>query len=222
MSNVEVSASILSADFTRLADHMKEADAVGVERFHVDVMDGRFVPNITFGPLIAKAARRATKTFIEAHLMIVEPERYIPDFAKAGADNIQVHQEACPHLNSTIQLIHSLGKKATVVLNPATPLGTLEEVLGDIDQVLLMTVNPGFGGQKFIPSMLSKILRLRQMIDEQHLDCTIEVDGGIDPIVAGSVVKSGAQILVAGAAIFAAPEGVAEAVRKLRASAEAA
>ena len=222
MSKVELSASILSADFTRLGDHMKEADAVGVERFHVDVMDGRFVPNITFGPLIAKAARRATKTLIEAHLMIVEPERYIPDFAKAGADNIQVHQEACPHLHSTIQLIHSLGKKATVVLNPATPLGTLEEVLHAIDQVLLMTVNPGFGGQKFIPSMLSKILRLRQMIDEQRLDCAIEVDGGIDPIVAGSVVKSGAQILVAGAAIFAAPEGVAEAVRKLRASAEAA
>jgi ribulose-phosphate 3-epimerase len=171
---------------------------------------------------MAKAARRTTKTMIEVHLMIVEPERYIPDFAKAGADNIQVHQEACPHLHSTIQLIHSLGKKATVVLNPATPLGTLEEVLADIDQVLLMTVNPGFGGQKFIPSMLSKILRLRQMIDEQKLDCAIEVDGGIDPIVAGSVVKSGAQILVAGAAIFAAPEGVAEAVRKLRASAEAA
>jgi ribulose-phosphate 3-epimerase len=222
MSKVELSASILSADFTRLGDHMKEADAVGVERFHVDVMDGRFVPNITFGPLIAKAARRTTKTLIEVHLMIVEPERYIPDFAKAGADNIQVHQEACPHLHSTIQLIHSLGKKATVVLNPATPLGTIEEVLADVDQVLLMTVNPGFGGQKFIPSMLSKILRLRQMIDEQKLDCAIEVDGGIDPIVAASVVKSGAQILVAGAAIFAAPEGVAEAVRKLRASAEAA
>jgi ribulose-phosphate 3-epimerase len=222
MNKVEVSASILSADFTRLGDHMKEADAVGVERFHVDVMDGRFVPNITFGPLMAKAARRATKTMLEVHLMIVEPERYIPDFAKAGVDNIQVHQETCPHLHSTIQLIHSLGKKATVVLNPATPLGTIEEILADVDQVLLMTVNPGFGGQKFIPSMLSKISRLRQMIDEQKLDCAIEVDGGIDPIHAGPVVKSGASILVAGAAIFAAPEGVAEAVRRLRASAEAA
>lgn len=222
MRKAELSASILSADFTRLGQHMKEAEDAGVDRFHVDVMDGRFVPNITFGPLMAQAARRATKLPLEAHLMIVEPERYIADFAKAGVDNIQVHEETCPHLHRTIQMIHGLGKKATVVLNPATPLSAIEEILPDVDQVLLMTVNPGFGGQKFIPGVLSKITRLRQMIDEQELDCAVEVDGGIDPVTAGSVVTNGATVLVAGAAILGAPEGVSEAVRRLRASVEAA
>jgi ribulose-phosphate 3-epimerase len=220
MTKVEISASILAADFTRLGAHMKEAEAAGVERFHVDVMDGRFVPNITFGPLILEAARQCTKATIEAHLMIVEPERYIPEFAKAGADNIQVHQETCPHLHSTIQLIHQLGKKATVVLNPATPLSTLDDILGDVDQILIMTVNPGFGGQKFIVNTVAKVARLRQMIEDRKLGCAIEVDGGIAPPVAASVVKAGARVLVAGAAIFRAPEGVAEAIRQLRASAQ--
>jgi ribulose-phosphate 3-epimerase len=221
MTKVEISASILAADFTRLGAHMKEAEAVGVERFHVDVMDGRFVPNITFGPLMVEAARRCTQATIEAHLMIVEPERYIPDFAKAGADNIQVHQETCPHLHGTIQMIHRLGKKATVVLNPATPVSTLEDILGDVDQVLIMTVNPGFGGQKFIESALTKVVRLRKTIDERKLSCAIEVDGGIAPSDAAAVVKAGAHVLVAGAAIFRAAEGVAEAIRRLRTSAEA-
>ncbi len=221
MASVEISASILAADFTRLGAHMKEAEEAGVERFHVDVMDGRFVPNLTFGPLMVEAARRCTRATIEAHLMIVEPERYIPDFAKAGADNIQVHQETCPHLHGIIQQIHWLGKKATVVLNPATPLGTLEDILGDVDQVLIMTVNPGFGGQKFIESVLSKVARLRRTIEERHLTCAIEVDGGIAPSDAAAVVKAGARVLVAGSAIFHAPEGAAEAVRRLRASAEA-
>jgi len=220
MNKVEISASILAADFTRLGAHMKEAEAAGVERFHVDVMDGRFVPNITFGPLMVEAARRCTKVPIEAHLMIVEPERYIADFAKAGADNIQVHQEICPHLHSVVQLIHQLGKKATVVLNPATPLSTLEDILGDVDQVLIMSVNPGFGGQTFIASALSKVAWLRQMIEERSLNCEIEIDGGIAPPVAGAAVKAGARVLVAGSAVFHGAEGVAEAVRRLRASAE--
>ena len=221
MANFEISASILSADFTRLGAHVKEAEAAGVERFHVDVMDGRFVPNITFGPLMVDAVRRITKATVEAHLMIVEPERYIPEFAKAGADNIQVHQETCPHLHRTVQQIRQLGKKATVVLNPATPVATLEDILADVDQILIMTVNPGFGGQKFIENVLPKIARLRQTIDERGLVCTIEVDGGVGPSNAFKVVKAGARVLVAGASVFGAAEGVAEAVRRLRAGGEA-
>jgi ribulose-phosphate 3-epimerase len=220
MNKVEISASILAADFTRLGAHIKEAEVAGVERIHVDVMDGRFVPNITFGPLMVEAARQCTKAIIEAHLMILEPERYIADFAKAGADNIQVHQEDCRHLHSVVQQIHQLGKKATVVINPATPLSTLEDILADVDQVLIMSVNPGFGGQKFIASSLGKVARLRQIIEDRKLTCAIEIDGGIAPPVAGAVVKAGARVLVAGAALFRAPEGVAEAVRRLRTSAE--
>jgi ribulose-phosphate 3-epimerase len=220
MSKVEISASILSADFARLGDHMREADAVGVDRFHLDVMDGRFVPNITFGPMVVEAARRITKTTLEVHLMIVEPERYIPEFAKAGADLILVHQETCPHLHSTLQQIHNLGKRAGVVINPATPVSTIEDILSDVDQVLFMSVNPGFGGQKFIDSVLPKVARLRQILDERKLDCTIEIDGGIGPANAGTVVKAGVKVLVAGAAIFAAKEGVAEAIRRLRAGAK--
>jgi len=169
---------------------------------------------------MVEAARKCTKLPIEAHLMIVEPERYIADFAKAGADNIQVHQEDCTHLHCVIQQIHQLGKKATVVINPATPLSTLEEILADVDQVLIMSVNPGFGGQKFIASSLSKVARLRQMIEERKLTCSIEVDGGIAPPVAGAVVKAGARVLVAGSAVFHGAEGVAAAVHRLRVSAE--
>jgi ribulose-phosphate 3-epimerase len=220
MAKFEISASILSADFTRLGEQVKEAEAAGVDRFHVDVMDGRFVPNITFGPLMLDAVRRTTAVPIETHLMIVEPERYIDDFAKAGADNIQVHQETCPHLHRTVQHIHYLGKKATVVINPATPVSTLEDILGDVDQVLIMTVNPGFGRQKFIPETLSKVVRLQQLISERQLNCTIEVDGGVGPATAGAVVKAGARVLVAGAAVFGTSEGVAEAVRRLRAGGE--
>jgi ribulose-phosphate 3-epimerase len=221
MSKVEISASILAADFTRLGDHMREADALGVERFHLDVMDGRFVPNISFGPMVVQAARRTTKTMLEVHLMILEPERYIPEFAKAGADMILVHQEACPHLHGTLQQIRGLGKRAGVVINPATPISAIEDVLPDVEQVLLMSVNPGFGGQKFIESVLAKVTRLRQIIDERKLACTIEIDGGIGPANAGTVVKAGVTVLVAGASVFAAPEGVAEAIRRLRASAGA-
>lgn len=220
MSKAEISASILSADFARLGDHMREADAVGVDRFHLDVMDGRFVPNITIGPLVVEAVRRITKSTLEAHLMIVEPERYIPQFAKAGADLILVHQETCPHLHGTLQQIHDLGKRAGVVINPSTPVSTIEEVLPDVDQVLFMSVNPGFGGQKFIDSVLGKVVRLRQILDERKLDCTIEIDGGVGPANAATMVKAGVDVLVAGAAIFAAKEGVAEAIRRIRAGAE--
>ncbi|MGD0836162.1 MAG: ribulose-phosphate 3-epimerase [Polyangia bacterium] len=216
---VEICASILAADFTRLGDHMREADAAGVDRFHLDVMDGRFVPNISFGPMVVGAARKVTRTFLEAHLMIVEPERYIPEFASAGADLILVHQEACPHLHGTLQQIRGLGKRAGVVINPATPLATIEDVLPEVEQVLLMSVNPGFGGQRFIASTLAKVARLREMIAARGLVCAIEVDGGISPANAGEVAKAGATLLVAGVSVFRAPEGVAEAVGRLRASA---
>ncbi len=213
--------SILAADFARLGQQVEEAEAAGAERIQVDVMDGRFVPNISVGPLIVEAVRRHTSLPIEAHLMIVEPERYIPAFAKAGADIILVHQETCPHLHGVLQQIRDHGKRAGVVINPATPISTIEDVLPEVDQVLLMSVNPGFGGQKFIDNVLPKASRLRQLIEERNLSCPIEIDGGVGPANAGTIVKAGVSVLVAGAAIFAAPEGVAEAVRRLRAGAQA-
>jgi ribulose-phosphate 3-epimerase len=221
MTKVEISASILAADFTRLGAHVQEADAAGAERFHMDVMDGRFVPNITFGPLVVEAVRRCTRRTIEAHLMIVEPDRYIPDFVKAGADIILVHQEACSHLHGTLQQIHRLGKKAGVVLNPATPLLTIADILPEVDQVLVMSVNPGFGGQTFIESSTDKVASLREMIEQRKLACAIEIDGGIGPANAGTVVRAGVRVLVAGAAVFRAPEGVAAAMARLRGSVEA-
>ena len=222
MAKIEISASILAADFTRLGAHVEEASAAGAERFHLDVMDGRFVPNITFGPLVVEAVRRCTSAILEAHLMILEPDRYVADFAKAGADIILVHQEACSHLHGTLQQIHRLGKKAGVVLNPATPLLTIGDILPEVDQVLLMSVNPGFGGQTFIEGSTDKVARLREMIVERKLNCDIEVDGGIGPANAATVVKAGASVLVAGASVFRAPEGVAKAIERLRGSAEAA
>lgn len=221
MTKFEISASILAADFTRLGAHVQEADAAGAERFHMDVMDGRFVPNITFGPLVVEAVRRCTRRTIEAHLMIVEPDRYIPDFVKAGADIILVHQEACSHLHGTLQQIHRLGKKAGVVLNPATPLLTIADILPEVDQVLVMSVNPGFGGQTFIESSTDKVASLRERIEQRKLACAIEIDGGIGPANAGTVVRAGVRVLVAGAAVFRAPEGVAAAIARLRGSVEA-
>ena len=218
MPLLEIVPSILSADLTRLGEQVKEAQAAGADRIQVDVMDGRFVPNITFGPLVVEAVRRSSSLPVEAHLMIVEPERYMADFASAGADVILVHQEAALHLHRLVEQIHQLGKKAGVALNPSTPAATLEDILGDLDHVLVMTVNPGFGGQKFIESTLSKIARVRQMMKERGLDRDIEVDGGIGTETAPRVVKAGANLLVAGASVFAGRESVAEAIRHLRAS----
>jgi ribulose-phosphate 3-epimerase len=183
-------------------------------------MDGRFVPNITFGPLVVEAVRRATRLPIEVHLMIVEPERYLAEFASAGADVIIIHQEAAPHLHRVVQQIHQLGIKAGVAINPATPVVTLEDILGDLDLVLVMTVNPGFGGQKFIESVLPKITRVRQMIVERGRTCDVEVDGGIGAATAPLAVRAGANLLVAGASVFNDKESVAAAIRRLRESLE--
>jgi ribulose-phosphate 3-epimerase len=208
--------SILSADFARLGAQVAEAQAGGADRVQVDVMDGRFVPNITVGPLIVEAVRRHTTLPIEAHLMIVEPEHYLDDFAAAGADIIIVHQEVSPHLNRTVQRIHQLGRRAGVAINPATSLTVLQEILGDVDLVLCMTVNPGFGGQEFIPSTLNKIERLRALISQHGASCDLEVDGGIHAETAAQVVRAGANALVAGSAIYGDKEGVAAAIGRLR------
>ena len=208
--------SVLSADFTRLGDQVREAEKAGAQRIQVDVMDGHFVPNITMGPMIVGAVRRSTTLPIEAHLMISHPEQYIEEFANAGADFIIVHQEVSPHLHRVIQQIKAAGKMAGVALNPSTPVIMLEDVLSMLDMALIMTVNPGFGGQKFIPEMLPKIKRLREMIDQQELRCDIEVDGGIHETIVPLVVQAGANLLVAGSAVYNDRESVAEAIARLR------
>jgi ribulose-phosphate 3-epimerase len=205
-SSVRIAPSILSADLGRLADEIKDAEAAGADWIHVDVMDGRFVPNITLGPIVVGAARRATKLPLDVHLMIVEPERYVDAFAEAGADGISVQVEASVHLQRTLAHIRSLGKRAGAVLNPSTPETTLEYVLEDLDVILAMTVNPGFGGQSFLPSVLPKIVALRRMIDRAGLPIDLEVDGGISPETARRVVEAGARVLVAGNAVFGKPD----------------
>jgi ribulose-phosphate 3-epimerase len=218
MTSVKIFPSVLSADFRRLGQQIEEIEGAGADGVHLDVMDGRFVPNITIGPFIVEAVRQATPLPLDVHLMIVEPERYIGDFARAGADMISVHQEACPHLHRTIQQIKQLGKKAGVVLNPSSPLATLEEILTEVDFILLMSVNPGFGGQSFIEASVEKVRRLRQRLAECGARAEVEIDGGIDPTTAPRVVAAGATMLVAGSAVFRAPEGAGEGVRQLRAS----
>jgi ribulose-phosphate 3-epimerase len=208
--SVRIAPSILSADFGRLAEEVRAVEAAGADWIHVDVMDGRFVPNITIGPLVARAVRAATRLPIDVHLMIVEPERYVADFAKAGADVISVHVEASPHLHRTLQQIRALGVKAGVVLNPHTPEESIRYVLGDLDLVLVMSVNPGFGGQSFIPTALGKLAALRRMIDDRGLQVDLEVDGGVAPATAPSVIAAGARVLVAGSAVFGAATGEAE------------
>ncbi len=204
---IKVAPSILSADFSRLGDEIKAVEAAGADVIHVDVMDGHFVPNITIGPLIVEAARRSTKLPLDVHLMITNPEMYVADFAKAGADYITVHVETAFHLNRLVQSIKEhKDVKAGVALNPATPLTSLDYVLADVDMVLVMSVNPGFGGQSFIPSALDKIVKLRKRIDELGLKTEIEVDGGVKPSNAGDVIKAGADILVAGSAVFGAKD----------------
>jgi ribulose-phosphate 3-epimerase len=215
---IRIAPSILSADFGRLAEEI--AAIATADYVHVDVMDGHFVPNLTIGPVVVEAVRRATSKPIDAHLMIVEPERYIADFARAGADLIGVHVEACPHLHRTIGQIRELGKQACVVLNPHTPLEAIEWVLRDVQMVLVMSVNPGFGGQAFIPSALEKITRLRRMIDERGLATLIEVDGGIGGANAWRVIEAGAGAIVAGSAVFNAPD-YAAAIAAIRHSAPA-
>lgn len=210
--------SILSADFARLGEQVAAAQAGGADRVQVDVMDGRFVPNITVGPLVVEAVRRNTALPIEAHLMIVEPERYVAEFAAAGADVIIVHQEASPHLHRTIEQIRRLGKRPGVAINPATPLVVIQEVLGLVDLVLCMTVDPGFGGQEFIPSMLPKIERLRAMIAQHGAQCDLEVDGGISAQTVAAAVHAGANVLVAGSAVYGDPDGIATGIAKLRAA----
>ncbi len=210
--------SILSADFARLGDQVREAEAGGADRIQIDVMDGRFVPNITVGPLIIEAVRRSTSLPLEAHLMIVEPERYVEDVSRAGADIIIVHQEVSPHLHRTVQQIKSLGKRAGVAINPATPAAMLSEILPDLDLVLAMTVNPGFGGQDFIPAVLSKLRTLRAMIEAMRPGCDLEVDGGIHAETAPLVVAAGANVLVTGSAVYNEQESVAQALQRLRQS----
>ncbi len=220
MPKIEIVPSILSADLTRLGEQVQEAESSGADRIQVDVMDGRFVPNITFGPLVVEAVRRSTRLPIEAHLMIVEPERYVAEFASAGADVIIVHQEATPHLHRAIQQIHHLGKKAGVAINPSTPAVMLEDILGDVDSVLVMTVSPGFGGQEFIAETLPKIARVRQMVVKRGLERDIEVDGGIGVATAPLVVKAGANLLVVGNSVFGSKGSVAAAIHHMRESVE--
>ena len=214
--SIGIVPSILSADFTRLGDQVRDAQAAGAQRIQVDVMDGHFVPNITMGPMIVAAVRRCTSLPLEAHLMITNPEQYIEDFASAGADVIIIHQEVSPHLHRLIEMIKTVGKMAAVALTPSTPIFLLEDILSLLDMVLIMTVNPGFGGQEFIPETLPKITRLRQVITQRNLHCDIEVDGGIHEATAPLVVKAGANLLVAGSAVYNEHESVAQAIARLR------
>jgi len=218
---VRIAPSILAADFTRLGEQIAEAQAGGADSIHVDIMDGRFVPNITMGPLVVAAARRATSLPLDVHLMIVEPERHIPAFVEAGADIISVHVETCPHLHRVVQQIRELGAKPAVVLNPHTPAVFVEEILPEVDMVLVMTVNPGFGGQQFIPLTLRKIRQVRAMITELCRPIDVQVDGGIDRQTAPLVVAHGANVLVAGTSIFGSAEGIRGAIAGLRAAASA-
>ena len=215
MNGVKISPSVLSADFSKLGEEIKVIDKAGADYIHLDVMDGHFVPNITLGPGIVKSLRKDVNMVFDAHLMIENPDNYIKEFADAGCDIIVVHQEACTHLHRTIQNIKSHGIKAGVALNPATPIETIKYVLQDVDMVLLMSVNPGFGGQSYIPVVTEKIKELKALIDEMNLDIDIEVDGGVKPSNIAEVVNAGANVIVAGSAIFNAGN-IDEAVKSLR------
>ncbi|MBJ6752563.1 ribulose-phosphate 3-epimerase [Geomonas anaerohicana] len=202
----KIAPSILSADFARLGEEIKAIETAGADYVHIDVMDGQFVPNITIGPLIVEAARRVTTLPLDVHLMIVDPDRYIPDFAKAGSDIIVVHAEATNHLHRTIQLIKSFGKKAGVSLNPATPLNVLDYVMEELDLILLMTVNPGFGGQSFIEACIPKIQALRATMDRRGVEAELEVDGGVKTDNIARIAHAGADVFVAGSAVFNSPD----------------
>ena len=213
---LKIAPSILSADFARLGDQIREAEAGGADYIHVDVMDGHFVPNITIGPLIVRAIRPVTRLPLDVHLMIESPERFLEDFAGAGADLITVHQEACVHLHRTIEQIRSLGKRAGVSINPATPAGELDEILPYVDLVLVMTVNPGFGGQTFIETMPEKIRAIHERLIALGSAAELEVDGGVNYETAPRVTAAGATVLVAGSSVFGAKEGIAKAIAEIR------
>lgn len=217
---VRIAPSILSADLGRLADEIRDVERAGADWIHVDVMDGRFVPNITLGPIVVAAARRVTRLPLDVHLMIVEPERYVQAFAEAGADTISVHVEASVHLQRTLSAIRALGKRAGVVLNPHTPEDHIRYVLPDVDLILVMTVNPGFGGQAFLKSVVPKVAAIRRMIDEGGFPIDLEVDGGVSPATAKEVVDAGARVLVAGNAVFGEGDR-AQAVGAIRRAASA-
>jgi ribulose-phosphate 3-epimerase len=199
---VRIAPSILAADFGRLADEVRAVERAGADWIHVDVMDGHFVPNLTLGPVVVEALRAATRLPLDVHLMIEEPERSLEAYVRAGADRVGVHVETCPHLHRTLAQIREAGAKACVVLNPATPAEAIRPVLGDVDQVLVMSVNPGFGGQKFIPGALAKIEQLRRWIREAEREVELEVDGGIGPGTVGAAARAGANVFVAGTAVF--------------------
>lgn len=217
---IEIHPSLLAADFSRLGEAVSGLQAAGADGVHCDSMDGMYVPNITFGPMVIKAIRPHTQLPLCCHLMVAQPERYIDAFVKAGANEITIHAEACIHLHSALQQIRAAGVRAGVALNPSTPLCMVENVFGDMDLLLVMTVNPGFGGQGFISSMLPKIAIARQMAEELNPDLDIAVDGGIDAQTAPEVARAGANVLVAGTAVFGAPEGIASACAAVRAAAE--
>ncbi|HKX02643.1 MAG TPA: ribulose-phosphate 3-epimerase [Methylomirabilota bacterium] len=216
MSAVKLAPSILAADFARLGQQVAEAEHAGADRIHVDVMDGRFVPNLSMGPAIVQSIRRVTRLPLEIHLMISEPDFFLEDFAAAGSDSFLVHWEGNHNLHRTVQRIRALGKRAGVAINPATGCGALEEIIPDLDQVLVMTVNPGFGHQQFIRTTLPKIGRVCELIERLKPGCEVEVDGGIDVTTAPLVVRAGATVLVAGSAIFGDRDGVAAAMERLR------
>jgi len=217
---MKLAPSILAADFARLGEQVAAACHAGADRIHVDVMDGHFVPNISVGPLVVRSLRPVTTLPVEAHLMISNPDFFLEEFAQAGSDSLLVHWEGNNNLHRTLQLIRALGKRPGVVINPATPAAVLEEVLADVELVLVMTVNPGFGNQQFLHTTLPKIRRVRQMMDHIKPGCDLEVDGGIDAVTAPLAVAAGANVLVAGTAIFGASDGVAAAMDRLRAAVE--
>lgn len=218
MTSLKIFPSILSADFAELGAAVRAAEAGGADGLHVDVMDGMFVPNITIGPPVLAAIRKVTGLFLDAHLMIDDPDRYLDVFARSGADGITVHVEACTHLHRTVDAVKKLGKRAGVAINPATPLSAVEEVISDIDVLLLMSVNPGFGGQAFIEHSLDKLRRCRELLDGAGSAADLEVDGGVDATNAARIVRTGAGILVAGNAVYGHPDGVTRAIEEIRAA----